>query len=285
MTRTAAPRTWAAATPCAPSVCSRSSTVAASVPSAAAHSTPTPPRPLPVNYPLLRLSRALASVNLQRGQSEAPSPAPGPTRNQNDAGECAAHLARLTQRCMTCRVWVCRECLLMDHTLPPEGACRLLSVRQAINEMKKTHVETLTAKVLSLRELKTSAATQGGCLEANRRIRNAVAATLQAAARAELDAVKELDTKKKEVEDKVAEIDVWMQGLREKGVSHHAGEHRAGVGHGSAGGPRVCHHHGGAGRAGARTAGEVPGHPAASWFTGPAGIAAAGQDHVRGTRS
>ncbi|XP_045122255.1 uncharacterized protein LOC123510871 isoform X3 [Portunus trituberculatus] len=171
---------------------------------------------LPVNYPLLRLSRALASVNLQRGQSETPSPAPGPTRNQNDAGECAAHLARLTQRCMTCRVWVCRECLLMDHTLPPEGACRLLSVRQAINEMKKTHVETLAAKVLSLRELKASAATQGGCVEANRRIRNAVAATLQAAARAELDAVKELDTKKKEVEDKVAEIDVWMQGLREK---------------------------------------------------------------------
>ncbi|KAG0719369.1 Peptidyl-prolyl cis-trans isomerase B1 [Chionoecetes opilio] len=171
---------------------------------------------LPVNYPLLRLSRALASVSLQRGQPQALSPSSGATRSQNDAGECAAHLSRLTQRCITCRVWVCRECVLMDHTLPPEGQCRLLPVRQAINEMKKTHVETLASKVISLRELKTSAATQGGCLEANQKIRNTVAASLQAAARAELDAVKELDAKKKEVEGKVGEIDGWVQGLREK---------------------------------------------------------------------
>lgn len=153
---------------------------------------------LPVNYPLLRLSRALASVNLQRGQSEAPRPSPSPSRTYNDAGECAAHLARLTQRCMACRVWVCRECLLMEHTLPPEGQCRVLPVRQAINEMKKIHVETLAATVLSLRELKMAAATQGSCLEANRRVRSTVATSLQAAARAELDAIKELDNKKKE---------------------------------------------------------------------------------------
>ncbi|XP_050732514.1 tripartite motif-containing protein 3-like isoform X2 [Eriocheir sinensis] len=171
---------------------------------------------LPVNYPLLRLSRALASVNLQRSQPETTRPSPSPSRTYNDAGECAAHLARLTQRCMACRVWVCRECLLMEHTLPPEGQCRVLPVRQAINEMKKTHVETLAATVLSLRELKMAAATQGSCLEANRRMRNAVAACLQAAARAEMDAIKELDTKKKEVEDKVAEIDAWVQCLREK---------------------------------------------------------------------
>ncbi|KAG7159483.1 uncharacterized protein LOC121877402 [Homarus americanus] len=171
---------------------------------------------LPVNYPLLRLSRTLAAINLQREQAVA-SPTTSGTciLGQSDAGECAAHLSRMVLRCITCKVWVCQECLVMDHVVPPDGTCHILPVDQALEEMKKTHMENISTMFLTLQELKNEVANQISQLENNKRVHDDTVASLRPIVQGELDVVQDLEAKKKEAMDKISEVDCWVESLRE----------------------------------------------------------------------
>lgn len=164
---------------------------------------------LPINYPLLRLARVLAS------RGETTTATPPPTDNYNDAGECAAHLARLSQRCMTCRVWVCGECLLVDHNLPPRGDCRVLPLRKALAVMKQADAEPLNAMCRDLQQLRQNLMGQATQLEAARKTHEATAGSLRSVLSAEQDVVQEFETRRKAVMDRVAEVDGWVGGLRQ----------------------------------------------------------------------
>lgn len=172
---------------------------------------------LPVNYPLLRLSRTLAAMaQLQGQQAAATSPTPSThTAAQSDAGECAAHISRMVLRCMTCRVWACQECLVMDHILPPDGDCEILPVDQALEEMKKTHLENISTMYHTLQELKNDVANHISQMEANKRRHDDTVSSLRPILQTELDIIQDLEVKKKEAADKMSEVDCWVQSLRE----------------------------------------------------------------------
>lgn len=163
---------------------------------------------LPINYPLLRLARALAT------RVEVTT-TPTPTENYNDAGECAAHLSRLTQRCMTCRVWVCGECLLVDHSVPPQGECRVVALRQALTLMKHSDVEPVIAMCRDLQQLKQVLMGQAGQLETNKKTHDAVVANLRTVMTAEQDIIRDLEGRKKGIMDRVSEVESWVSALRQ----------------------------------------------------------------------
>ncbi|KAK4327958.1 hypothetical protein Pmani_001578 [Petrolisthes manimaculis] len=165
---------------------------------------------LPINYPLLRLARALAT----RGEV-TPTPTPTPTENYNDAGECAAHLSRLTQRCMTCRVWVCGECVQVDHNVLPRGECRVVALRQALTLMKHTDVEPVITMCRDLQQLKQVLAGQAGHLENNKKTHEAVLTNLRAVITAEQDIIRDLEGRKKGIMDRVGEVEGWVAALRQ----------------------------------------------------------------------
>ncbi|XP_071522285.1 uncharacterized protein [Panulirus ornatus] len=172
---------------------------------------------LPVNYPLLRLSRTLASMaQHQSQQASTGSPRHSThTAAQLDAGECAAHISRMVLRCMTCKVWACQDCLVMDHVVPPEGDCEILPVDQALEEMKKAHLENISTMYHTLQELKNDVADQISQVDTNKRRHDETVSSLRPILQAELDIIQDLEAKKKEAADKMSEVDCWVQSLRE----------------------------------------------------------------------
>lgn len=172
---------------------------------------------LPVNYPLLRLSRTLAALSLQQGQQAAAGPSTSSTRSPRkaDAGECAAHVSRLVMRCMPCKVWVCKECLVMDHVVPPDGNCLILPVDQALEEMKKSHMEIISTMYLTLQGLKNEVANEIAQLENNKSLHDDTVSSLRQILQGELDVIQEVEAKKKEATDKMSEVDSWVESLKE----------------------------------------------------------------------
>ncbi|ROT72612.1 uncharacterized protein [Penaeus vannamei] len=173
---------------------------------------------LPVNYPLLRLSRSLAAMRLQQPQATAvatPAATSAPADGQQDAGECAAHVSRMIYRCMTCKVWACQDCLVMDHVLPPQGHCEILPVDQALEEMKKGHLEIISTTYQTLQGLKNYMASQISILDSNKRLHDETINSLRNITQGELNIVQDIDTKKKQITDKLSEVDCWVESLRE----------------------------------------------------------------------
>ncbi|XP_045601458.1 uncharacterized protein [Procambarus clarkii] len=170
---------------------------------------------LPINYPLLRLSRTLAALSLQQGAQAGPSTSSSQSASVTDAGECGAHVSRMGERCMTCNVWVCKECLVMDHVVPPDGNCHILPVSLALEEMKKTHMENISTMYLTLQGLKNEVANQISQLENNKSLHDDTLSSLREILQGELDVIQEVEAKKKEATDKMSEVDCWVESLKE----------------------------------------------------------------------
>ncbi|XP_064122086.1 E3 ubiquitin-protein ligase TRIM65-like isoform X1 [Macrobrachium nipponense] len=173
---------------------------------------------LPVNYPLLRLARSLTTrtaASPQHPAAQSYSPSASSSRSGPlDAGECAAHGSRMKSRCMTCNVWVCPDCLVMDHIVPPDGECEILPLNQALEEMKKSHMENISTMFHTIQGLKNTIGDHIAQVEANKRVHNNTAASIRAVLQGELDVVQDLDSIKKKATDKLTEIEGWVNSLK-----------------------------------------------------------------------
>lgn len=167
-----------------------------------------------VNYPLLRMARSLAATSLGLHaevslNTSNPANAPHP-----DAGECPAHGSRMFFRCMRCSVWVCRDCVVVDHPDPPRGLCRILAISDALEEMKKSHKVLVNAKVKACHKAKESLEAKMGDLQAAQNLQRDTANKLRSLL-AEVSAnLKDLKSKKMEILKKVSEIDSMVEAAR-----------------------------------------------------------------------
>lgn len=171
---------------------------------------------LPVNYPLLRLARSLTTRNFtpQQQAGAVPSSASRARSGPSDAGECAAHASRMKSRCMTCNVWVCQDCLVMDHIVPPEGNCEILPLDQALEEMKKSHMENISTMFHTIQGLKNSIGDHISQVEANKRVHNNTASNIRAVLQGEMDIIQDLDAIRKKATDKLTEVEGWVTSLK-----------------------------------------------------------------------
>ncbi|KAK7041981.1 hypothetical protein SK128_018293 [Halocaridina rubra] len=175
---------------------------------------------LPVNYPLLRLARSLTNRTLAPLQVPLSPSASNARTGPKDAGECAAHASRMKSRCMTCNVWVCKDCLVMDHIVPPEGSCAILPLDQALEDMKKAHKENISTMLHTIQELKNMIGKHITEVEANKRVHNNAASNLRSVLQGELDIIQDLDSVIKKATDKLSEIEGWVNSLKkcEEGI-------------------------------------------------------------------
>lgn len=123
---------------------------------------------LPINYPLLRLSRIFVHEKISlKNLPELKFPINySSSKPQQQAGKCPAHGCSMYFMCMRCGVWVCRDCLVVDHPDSPRGRCFILSIEEAISKIKKSHISSIDRYVVESNEVKNK-------LESNIRILNA----------------------------------------------------------------------------------------------------------------
>nr|XP_045606654.1 tripartite motif-containing protein 59-like [Procambarus clarkii] len=107
---------------------------------------------LPVGYTLLRMA-CLINRNQDKQHKEDAS-LEADCNHQTDAGMCMAHCARLFFRCQTCDVWVCRDCLAVDHPEPPRGLCRIVPFSIALKEVKEAYAKTTCSEKIMIDLLK-----------------------------------------------------------------------------------------------------------------------------------
>lgn len=111
---------------------------------------------LPVNYPLLRLSRIIALEKID--PNNLPQPkfpiSYSSSESKQEAGKCSAHGCSMFFMCMRCSVWVCRDCLVIDHPDPPRGRCFILSIDDAINKITKSHTSNINKYIDESNDIK-----------------------------------------------------------------------------------------------------------------------------------
>ncbi|KAG7171574.1 Tripartite motif-containing protein 59-like 1 [Homarus americanus] len=107
---------------------------------------------LPIGYTLMRLARACGEINKQQQKEDSSSDTENET--QPDAGKCKIHSSRLFFRCQTCEVWVCRDCIALEHRLPPQGQCRVVYFVQALDEAKESYAMTTSLEKRVISHLK-----------------------------------------------------------------------------------------------------------------------------------
>ncbi|XP_047474466.1 uncharacterized protein LOC125028903 [Penaeus chinensis] len=172
-----------------------------------------------VNYPLLRMARILAATSLGLHADinlNTSNPASAP---QPNAGECPAHGSRMFFRCMRCSVWVCRDCVVVDHPDPPRGLCRILAISDALEEMKKSHKVLVNAKVKACHKAKESLENKVCDLQAAQNQQRDTANRFRSLL-VEINAnLKELKSKKMEVLKKISEIDSMVEAVKQTGES------------------------------------------------------------------
>lgn len=107
---------------------------------------------LPVSYALLRLVRSLKTLQLKKGEQSGASSQSLSVKEPN-AGQCGAHGSLMFFRCQTCSVWVCRDCLVIDHRVPPHGMCEIVSFTKALTSAKKANTENIDAHRATISQL------------------------------------------------------------------------------------------------------------------------------------
>ncbi|XP_045611126.2 nuclear factor 7, ovary [Procambarus clarkii] len=169
---------------------------------------------LPVNYPLLRMARGfLPSASQSASSSSAVPPLSG---REMDAGQCRAHEAIMYFWCDTCRKFVCRDCLVLDHNAVPLGNCRILSITQAIEKIKITQLEKSTTKGQSLRDFKDSINNFISKLDGKKEKCEETQEKLRQKLQEEADKAQVIEIEKNEAFEKLTEIDKLLESLNQK---------------------------------------------------------------------
>lgn len=112
---------------------------------------------LVVNYPLLRLTRALAAADTAKEQKheETSDSCPRPIQDVQ-AGFCKDHNVQLSHRCMQCRKWLCIECRSVSHFGPLRDICRIVPISDSLVEMKKDFLSKSEAKLEIAKHIQSS---------------------------------------------------------------------------------------------------------------------------------
>ena len=115
---------------------------------------------LTVNFPLLRVARALGSSKsmpcqdqLERNFSESGGGQDPPFDSEKTL--CKIHKSILDHRCMQCREWVCPHCISAFHSPPHRSQCRILPLEEAMKEMKKSICHDVESKIASIKHNST----------------------------------------------------------------------------------------------------------------------------------
>ncbi|XP_066960571.1 uncharacterized protein [Macrobrachium rosenbergii] len=108
---------------------------------------------IPVNFPLLRLIRALAEEKGEEELTETLVPAfpvDEPSTDQfSGVSNCDAHGSPMSFLCCTCSMWVCQDCLVVDHPVFPRGMCHILGISEAMAKIRSDH-EICSNKILQV---------------------------------------------------------------------------------------------------------------------------------------
>ncbi|CAL4082114.1 unnamed protein product, partial [Meganyctiphanes norvegica] len=106
-----------------------------------------------INYPLLRL--ACSARRLEKDLTSDRSSEADTSQCQKNAGECTSHGCRLFFWCTHHCVWVCRDCLVLEHQRPPSGQCLVVAAVDAIDLLKKIQLEKIVSKFKDIESLKS----------------------------------------------------------------------------------------------------------------------------------
>ncbi|XP_068237097.1 uncharacterized protein [Palaemon carinicauda] len=101
---------------------------------------------LHVNYQLLRLTRVCKTKEIKLGSGNR-AVLFGDVSNHpinDELWKCNAHDSPKVLFCRSCNVWVCENCLVLDHPLPPRGTCRVLQLTDALYQIRKKYDEVAT---------------------------------------------------------------------------------------------------------------------------------------------
>lgn len=94
---------------------------------------------LPVNYPLLRLMQTVTDEKLDFKDITLPAFPFGIYNAEpcQDAEKCPLHDSPMILMCISCSMWICQDCSVLDHACPPRGSCRITSITEAMGLIKK----------------------------------------------------------------------------------------------------------------------------------------------------
>ncbi|KAG7171572.1 E3 ubiquitin-protein ligase TRIM32-like [Homarus americanus] len=185
-----------------------------------------------VNYPLLRLIRALDATKIDKLQklpqqeeevvqqtSKSSFPNQSSLSDTAAVGECRVHRIPLSSMCMRCSVLLCQECLSLDHYPPPRGQCRTLAVTQAIAEIKSSQLQAISSKMVSINALKLKLEREISSLSSTKEQHTTTASRLNTLLQAVEDSFRDLESKldlqNEEAVKKLAEIESILEMLRQ----------------------------------------------------------------------
>ncbi|XP_068237116.1 uncharacterized protein [Palaemon carinicauda] len=100
---------------------------------------------LPVNYQLLRLTRVCKTKEIKLGSNRTVIFADfSKCPIKDKVYKCNVHDSPKVLFCLSCNVWACEDCLVVDHPLPPRGTCRVIQLTDALDQIKKKYEEVAT---------------------------------------------------------------------------------------------------------------------------------------------
>ncbi|XP_068232317.1 uncharacterized protein [Palaemon carinicauda] len=110
----------------------------------------------PVNYQLLRLSR---STNIEEmhipGKMTLMSIAEEPFSDSLlKVCNCNVHNSPLALFCCTCNVWICQDCLVLDHVIPPRGVCKVIGIAEALERIRTKYGQTASHILKEIEDVK-----------------------------------------------------------------------------------------------------------------------------------
>ncbi|KAK7080562.1 hypothetical protein SK128_010955 [Halocaridina rubra] len=96
---------------------------------------------LPINYPLLRVIRSILNKEIDVKDIIMPEiPVHEPVCDKyQDGGQCPVHSSPLVFLCVSCSMWVCQDCLVVDHPYLPRGSCKILNLKNAMDDIKREY--------------------------------------------------------------------------------------------------------------------------------------------------
>ncbi|XP_064079026.1 uncharacterized protein LOC135196262 [Macrobrachium nipponense] len=98
----------------------------------------------PVNYQLLRVSRSTKTeeIHIPNDMSSSLAAKIPPSNPLLEDWKCTIHGSPLAMFCCTCNVWICEDCLVLDHVIPPRGVCKITGIAEAMERIKVKYGET-----------------------------------------------------------------------------------------------------------------------------------------------
>ncbi|XP_068237107.1 uncharacterized protein [Palaemon carinicauda] len=99
----------------------------------------------PVNYPLLRVSRysSKKEITIVSDNVIMLSADISELDQKKDLWKCNVHGNPNMLFCRSCYLWICVNCLVIDHPMLPRGGCRVLQLHDAKDQINKKYEEVV----------------------------------------------------------------------------------------------------------------------------------------------